>query len=428
MTEHAARCKTVRSQTAAAEGAGTNSTSASLGSRGLGSTRSPIRSGSRRVRLDDSVTYFLGEWPSEGPTADTVRGYGNQLKWLVGFAHRRHKTQLADLTDEFMRAAMAQKMDPKNHSLLFKGGENCAKTLLSATRRMVRWLKVQGVVVASDLTNVKAPRAPERIQPRLRQDEFKAIESAILRRLVQSSRRVPRLAIARDLALIYLLADTGLRASEVCAMDLSAVDFATGSVLVVRGKGKKQRALSILDPEDATGGVTLKLLADWIDMRQSVRGAARNNKLWVSMKGNPLTRESLRRVLLKVCQEAGIDGNRPPHAFRRASFTERYLDDPNSIRVLASRMGWSDKSHHMIDVYTRGATIELARTTPVVSLSARWRGPTKVLPGNRPLRPMLESDVGSRGRALNDPAVPLFKGDTNRVGLRGSRRSPRSTS
>lgn len=363
------------------------------------------------MRLDDAVTYFLSEWPSEGATYDTVRGYSSQLKWLVGFAAKRGKTQLADLTPELLRAGMASKMDPKNHNLRWQGGEPCAKTLATATRRMARWLRLQGVPVV-DLTMVKAPRSPERIQSRLTQDEFKAIEATILRRLVQTNRRVPRLAIARDLALIYMLADTGLRANEICAMDVKHVDFATGSLLVMRGKGKKQRGLSIIDPNDPSGGITLRLLADWVTLRSDVRNSARTNKLWVSIKGTPLNRESLRRILLRICGEAGIDGNRPPHAFRRSWFTESYQAAPGSIRVLAARMGWSDKSHHMIDVYTRGAEIELARNTPVPSVSARWHEST-ITP--RRLWP-IPVNGGGLERVMEDaPATPpLGRKDVNR--------------
>lgn len=427
MTEQTIGSKTVRSQTAAAEGAGNTISDVPLGSRGLGSTRSPVRPGSRRVRLDDAATYFLTAWPAEVPSMDTVRAYTGQLKWLVAFAHSRGKTALSDLTPDLLRSAMAAKMDPKNHSPSFKGGESSANMLLAATRRMVQWLKKQGVAVTSDLKTVTAPRPPERIQVRVREDEFQAIETSILRRLVSSSHHVPRLAIARDLALIYLLADTGLRAAEICGMAIKDVDFSTGSVLVYRGKGRKQRALSVIDPDDPSGGVTLKLLADWIDMRPDVRGAARNTKLWVSMKGNPLNRESLRRILLNICTQAGVDGNRPPHTFRRASFTERYLESPNSIRVLASRMGWSDKSHHMIDVYTRGANVDLARITPVASLSARWRGPTKVLPAGRPLRPIVQEDVGLRGRANGRPS-PTVAGKTRERPLSNAPKGLRSTS
>lgn len=386
------------------------------------------------MRLDDAVTYFLGEWAAEGPSRDTLRSYTNHLKWLVGFAAQRHKVLLADLTPELLRAAMLEKQSG-SHSPLYKGGEGSARGLASAARRMARWLVAQGVPVA-DLDRVKAPRMPERIQPRLRQGEFQALEGAILQRLVSSSQRVPRLAIARDLALIYMLADTGLRASEVCGMAIEDVDFSTGAILVIAGgrggKGKKQRALSVLDPDDRQGGTTLRLLSEWIEARTAVRGAARNNRLWVSMKGTPLNRDELRRLLKRICEAAGLPSNRPPHAFRRASFTEGYLASPSSIRVLAARMGWSAKSHHMIDTYTRGVEIELARTTPVASVSARWRTQTQarsrgdgtnVRSFERLPRPMLEG-VGSGGRKDDEP-VPALPGtaDRERTRLPNSRRS-----
>jgi site-specific recombinase XerD len=351
------------------------------------------------VRLDDAVTYFLGEWPAEGPTVDTWRSYAGQLKWLVGFTHARGQTQLADCTADVLRAAMQQKMNPRNHSLAFKGGESGAKALLAATRCCFRWLATQKVPVP-DISAVRPPRVPERIQPRLWPHEFKAIENTILHRLVSSSRRLPRLAIARDLALVYMLGDTGLRANEVCGMTLSSIDFDAGCVLVMRGKGKKQRALSIVDPEDPAGGATLRLLADWVELRASVQGASRHTMLWVSMRGNPLSRDELRKVLGRICIDAGLASNRPPHTFRRANFTEAYRADPSSMAVLSARMGWSDQSHHMAAVYTRGAELELARTTPVPSLSARWRGESKVPVPRQWPTPMIDRDVGlGRGKS-----------------------------
>jgi hypothetical protein len=41
-------------------------------------------------------------------------------------------------------------------------------------------------------------------------------------------------------------------------------------------------------------------------------------------------------------------------------------------------MGWSDKSNHMVRVYTRGAEIDLAATQPRVSIARRWRGKTAI--------------------------------------------------
>lgn len=368
--------------------------------------------GGRRVRLDDAITYFLNEWPAEGPSPNTVRTYAGQLKWLSGFAIAQHSPYLADLTPHLLRAAMANRMAAAaDHGQNYRGGEASAHNMAHATRALARWLLAQGVPM-NNIEVVKVPRVPERVQPRLRADEFAALESAILRRLVDPGRRVPRVAIARDLALIYFLADTGLRASEVCALTLKSIDFERGCVHVLRGKGNKDRVLSLVDPADVQGGSTLRLLHDWILARATVRLNARNQQLWTSVRGKPLSPQELRRVLAKLCESAGLDSNRPPHAFRRSTFTEGYLADPSAIRVLAARMGWSPRSHHMIDVYTRGANIDLIATTPIGSVSARLRKST--MPDQSP-RPILLNGGGPE-RVESDRAAP-----SRRLGKVGDR-------
>lgn len=340
--------------------------------------------GGRRVRLDDAITYFLHEWAAEGPSPNTVRTYAGQLKWFSAWAVANHKPLLSDLTPQLLRAAMVARMaNAADHSQNYRGGEAAAHNMAHATRTFTRWLLAQGIA-AADLEVVKIPRVPERVQPRLRANEFNALESAVLRRLVDTGRRVPRVAVARDLALIYFLADTGLRASEVCALNLKSLDFERGCVLV-KGKGNKERVLSLLDPSDPQGGVTLRLLRDWLIARGTVRLNARNQQLWTSVRGHPLSTQELRRILASLCESAGLDSSRPPHAFRRATFTEGYLADPTAIRVLAARMGWSPKSHQMIDIYTRGANMDLIATTAIMPVSGRLRaGHVEPVPYNGP--------------------------------------------
>jgi site-specific recombinase XerD len=309
-----------------------------------------------------------------GSSQNTVRTYAGQLKWLSGWAIRNGNTLLSDLTPGLLRRAMTARMvDAAEQSTNYRGGEAAAHNMGHAARSLVRWLATQGIA-APDLETVRPPRVPERVQPRLRADEFQALESTILHRLVDSSgRRMTRVAVVRDLALIYFLADTGLRASEVCSLNLKSIDFERGCVHVVRGKGNKERVLSLVDPSDPDGGTTIGLLHDWMEARATVRLNTRHQQLWTSIRGRPLSSHELRRVLAKLCQAAGIDSNRPPHAFRRSAFTEGYLANPSTVQVLAARMGWAPKSRHMIDVYTRGANIDLIATTPVMAVSGRLR-------------------------------------------------------
>lgn len=405
------------------------------GSEGLATTtgsrptagRSGARQRGTRVRLDNAVTLFLAEWPAEGAAKTTVQDYQRCLEWLCGFATQKGAVLLDDLTPALVRAAAMAKMDPNAHSRArnFKGGEASAAQMVAAARKLASWLLAQGVSVV-DLSAVKAPRVPERIQPRLFSEEFDRLESAILRRLINGRKRTPRLAIARDLALLNLLGETGLRAQEVCGLELEHVDLERGEVFIARAKRRKERVLSIVGTDDDEDPLrVVRLLGDWLNAREGLKRAADHTMLWTSTKGNALSADQLRHVLARMCIEAGLASNRPPHAFRRYVFTEHYRQRPSSISRIAARMGWSKNSHQMIDIYTRGAEVDFARE-PMPLLSTRLGAGPKVLSRTRDPVPIPVNGASPGGGRANGPAVPTVgTRDTNRTALanplRGSR-------
>lgn len=378
----------------------------------------------RRVRLEDAVTSFLERWPYEGPkipSADTVRTYRSHLVWFVQFTAGRGLLDVdAALTPEQLRAGFKALMDgAQSHSTSFKGGEAAANGLAWATRKLASWLLAQGVPVAN-LSAIRPPRPPERIQPRLLPEEFRALEQAVLHQLVDGEHVSAPKAVARDLALLYLLADTGLRCGEVAAMTIDDIDFNRGRVLVRRGKGSKARLLSVLDANAPDGGRTLHLLGQWLEVRDTLKRAGDHGRLWTSVpRGWPLSRWGIREVLRPLCLAAGLDGNRPPHAFRRATFTENYRAQPEAIKVLAARMGWSPKSHNMVNVYTRGAEVELAAEIAVPSMASLWHAGSitrAATPGlsfsgvQRPAPAQLAKGRQGTGRATSPPRGQFFTG------------------
>lgn len=376
--------------------------------------------------MDHAATLFLHAWPTEGPrlpSRATIKCYRLSIEWLVAFARRKNKLLVTDLTPELLRAATRVRMEHTgDRAPHFKGGEALANQLVAATRALARWLLAAGVPV-HDLSVVRPPRVPERIQPRMRPDEFRRVEAAILRRLL-SDERDARITVARDMAIINVLTDTGLRANELCSLKLDSLDLEQGWI-EVWGKGGKPRALSIRDPEERDGGSTLKLLRQWIEARASIPGAMATEALWLNPKGQPVSTDMLRRLLARACTQAGLIGTRPPHSFRRGSFTEMYeqaMYDPQHappMPIVVARMGWSKKSHAMVDVYTRGAEIELARMQPVPLVSKRWRqspnGPMSSARG--------PSIVDSAGllRGTVDDAAPATRGRA--TGSRAARRT-----
>jgi integrase len=405
------------------------------GSAGESNHRRGPRSQTRRrdglVHLANAIECFLLLAQTERRLAPkTVVLYAKALTKVLAFAQSKGRDRVDDLTPNLLRAAAAFEMDTTadhvTRSTNWRGGEGMGSCMVSATRTMVRRLGEEYPDLnLPDLSMVKAPRVPKRIQPRLEEGEFAQLEATLRIRLLRD--RVPRFLIARDQAILTLLGNTGLRAEECCNLNIEDVDLDEGAVSIHHGKGDKWRILTILDPDPAErdGGEVLRALIDYLRYRERIFGPARSLALWLTPHGNRLNPHGLRQMLSALCDEAGLDGNRPPHAFRRAYFTEQYRDQPLALPVLVERMGW--ESDTMAKVYTRGVDVELARRIPLPLQSKKWRARSpKVPPGGRPLRPIMEEDVGFRGRQSNDPAHAHFEEDVNRAASRNSQRSPRS--
>lgn len=357
------------------------------------------------MQIDSAVNVFLTEWPASGAAQSTVRSYKACLTWLSAFAKQRGAVNVEDLTPSLVRAAVTVKLAERSsvpRPLNYKGGEASAAVMVAAARCLSRWLLAEGLA-AADLSVVKAPRVPERIQSRLSTEEFQTLELAILRRLVSGKHRAPHVAVARDLALLTLLGETGLRAQECCRLTIDDIDLQRGEIVIKRGKGKKDRALSIVgSPEDDDPRRVVRLIDDWLLTREGIRRAATHRSLWTSIKGTPLSTDELRKVLARICLDAGLSASRPPHAFRRYVFTEHYRQRPGSLPRLVARMGWSRRSApHMVDVYTRGFEIDFGRE-PLPLLSSRQETATE--------KEVSTTESGSR-RATMQALLRALNGD-----------------
>ncbi len=340
--------------------------------------------------LADAIDRYLLSLEAEAKSRGTLSSYGSALRQLERFAAARGCTDPQQLTPDLLRAALAATMAEgrrriAEHRTLNnnKGGEGQARIMHAAARGLARYLRAQDVLI-DDFMGVRAVKMPERIQPRIRPNDFLALQKAAAERLAavegrrvwQTRRRqstAPSFVALREDALIRFLADTGLRAMEVSRLDVVDVNLDRGIVTVRQGKGRKPRVLSIWDPNLPDGGPTVAALRRYADERATTLHRLRRtcDGFWIGPRGKRLSPGSLRNALAALCSEAGLDGVRPPHAFRRGWFTESYKSDPRELPLLRARMGWSRASEQLVSVYTRGAELELS-AEPRPSLSGRW--------------------------------------------------------
>ena len=146
--------------------------------------------------------------------------------------------------------------------------------------------------------------------------------------------------IFRDIMIIELLFATGMRISELCALTPEAVDIYDRTILIY-GKGAKERRIQI--GSDAVA----KLLEEYASMyREKMHECG---YFFVNQSGSPTSDQSIRRMMCRYAQKAGLELHITPHMFRH-TFATCLLEEDVDIRYIQEMLGHS--SIHITEIYT----------------------------------------------------------------------------
>ena len=186
---------------------------------------------------------------------------------------------------------------------------------LSILRRWLRWSYVQGHLL-QDLGAQLALHRPARL-PR-------ALSEGSVERLLDQGPR-PGDLYTRDRAILELLYGTGLRASEVCRLELDDVDFAQGLLFVRMGKGRKDRIVPF-------GERARKALIAYL--RDGRCSSSRS--LFVSVEGKPVSRAVISETVSLAGRRAKIDEPVSAHRLRHSYATHllRHGASPQAVQAL----------------------------------------------------------------------------------------------
>lgn len=109
----------------------------------------------------------------------------------------------------------------------------------------------------------------------------------------------------RDVAVLELLFDTGMRVSELCSLTRASFELnSDGLRIIVKGKGKKQRIIHISNPQLLN---LVKIYCDKYSKAMQEQGAVLFNQ-----RGRPISPQSVRRIIKKICQK--VQFNHPHYA------------------------------------------------------------------------------------------------------------------
>lgn len=141
----------------------------------------------------------------------------------------------------------------------------------------------------------------------------------------------------RDVAMLELLYGSGMRISELIALDLADIHLTMGFVRVF-GKGGKERIIPL-------GKSALSALSVYLDgARGTLQGKyPKTDAFFINQRGKRLTRQGCWKLMKEHALKAGIQHELTPHTLRH-SFATHLVENGADLRAVQEMLGHADIS------------------------------------------------------------------------------------
>lgn len=308
--------------------------------------------GRRQRPFERTVVSCVDEWlelkEREDARPATIVNYRRHLESFRGWLAGEGIAIAGQISPETVRAYGLLMVE------IEKAGERMASTVnnhINPVRQFLRWLAAEGAVfdrtpegdlwltetrINAWLGDVSDNSRPTRKERALSAAEVRALISVITN--------------PRDRALFTLLAGSGLRVSECCALRAGDIELrgdGAGIVHVLDGKGGNVRAVPVADSVVAT-------LSAWtVSSGLRLGDASDTRTLWPGDKhpDRPITRIRVYQLLEGYAKQAGLPRKISPHNLRHTFGTEFYRSRRDPVAV-ADALGHSGLDY--VQTYVKG--------------------------------------------------------------------------
>lgn len=260
-----------------------------------------------------------------GYSPETIKAYQGDLDqfylWL-----ERQKLELDDLDHRAIRGYLSY----------LTQAQYSKKTInrqLSALRSYFKYLVYEGVLSTNPAQVVKSPKLSKSLPH--------TVKHADLLRFFETC-NLDEPEGMRDRAILELFYASGARISELAQLSLSSIDFHSHQVTLF-GKGSKERIVPLYKE-------ALDLIATYIsEARPELNKKGNSTSLFLSVRGNPMTSDAIRKMFNKRLVQAGLDGSYTPHTLRH-TFATDLLSGGADLRSVQELLG--HKSLSTTQIYT----------------------------------------------------------------------------
>lgn len=258
--------------------------------------------------LDLYNQYIIAE---KGLSLQTSKNYMSDLKKFFEFYDMKNDTN--DLIGEDL-------LDYFKHELATGNSISTALRKLSSSKNFYLFLKKEGYL-EGDIPDIETPKKPERLPSCLSIEQVEDLLDA------------PDLTKPdgiRDRAMLETMYASGLRVSELLALETSRVNL-DKNIVTIYGKGAKERKVPL-------GDFAIEYIIKYINEVRNKNKGKKSKYLFLSKYGKPLSRQYFFKQIKKYALQAGIEENISPHTLRHC-FATHLLESGTQLRAVQTMLG-----------------------------------------------------------------------------------------
>lgn len=274
----------------------------------------------------------------------TVRGKRFRLEKFFIFLTGRGITH----TDGIIKEVIADYQTELYHAVNLQGrpnGVGYQNNKLSAVKGFTRFLRERDYIVADPARDIPYAKPPKQLPRGI-------LTPSEARKIINTPDT--KCAIGyRDHTIMEVLYTTGIRKDELVKLTLADVDYHDGFLRINGGKGNKDRVVPL-------GRIACRYLENYIkSVRQEFIKNPYNNHLFISTRGNMLSKNVVWELVKKYAKKAKLKKSISPHTFRHSCATSM-LRNRADIRAVQELLG--HESLESTQVYTHISINDLKET------------------------------------------------------------------
>ena len=295
------------------------------------------------MRLSKAVQGFLLFKQGEGLSPKTIETYQLHLRYFVDFLEDVEVSEVTSINVlQFLQYMKTEHRPSRWNGSIKPLSSQTIRNIWVALRSFYSWAH-KTLQLDDVMELVPAPKASNTERVPFTIQEVKRLLKVVEPRRASKPRSGTKyIQLLRDQAIIYLLLDTGIRASELSRMNIGDLHLGSGRVSI-EGKGEKHRYVYLAD---------LSKRAVWQYLAE--RDPDPTEPLFITVNHKRMSRYWLRKRLSLIGEKAGVE-DVYPHRFRY-TFAIQYLRNGGDIFTLQMLLGHS--SLKMVRYYAKLADVD----------------------------------------------------------------------